>query len=84
MLKRGFRRLIRFDSSRSASASVRVVTNSMDRVSDTMCDSRWLCARPCAYCTTRFFRERALPTYSTSSASPSMRYTPGVSGRRFT
>ena len=61
-LKRGFSRLMRLLSSRRASASVRVVTNSMARVITTMCCRRWLWARPWAYWTTRFFSERALPT----------------------
>ena len=61
-LKRGFSCLIRLISSSSASVSVLVETNSMDRVRWTMWATRWVWKRPCAYWLTRFFSERALPT----------------------
>ena len=61
-LKRGFSRLIRLDSRSSASVSVRVVVNSMVRVRKTMAAIRSVWKRPWAYCITRFFSERALPT----------------------
>ena len=61
-LKRGFSCLIRLISSSSASVSVRVVVNSIDRVRSTIRAMRWVWKRPWAYWITRFFSERALPT----------------------
>ena len=72
-LNRGLSRLMRLDSSSSASVSVAVVTNSMCRVRLTIRAMRWVWNRPWAYCITRFFRLRALPTYRHAPSSPYIR-----------
>ena len=62
MLYLGLCFLIRLISSSSASVSVLVVTNSIERVRWTIWAMRWVWNRPCAYWITRFFRLLALPT----------------------
>ena len=41
---------------------MRVVVNSIDLVRSIISISRLWCTLPLAYCDTRFFKERALPT----------------------
>ena len=41
---------------------MRVTMNSIARVRSTMLAMRLVWKRPWAYCTTRFFKDRALPT----------------------
>ena len=62
MLNRGLRRLMRFASSNSASASVWVVMTSIDAVSETMRRNRSDSRPIWVYDNTRRFRLRALPT----------------------
>jgi hypothetical protein len=65
-------------SSSSASVSEAVAVTSMFAICETIAMVFAACALlPVKYVLTRFFRLRALPTYSTSPFSAIMRYTPG-------
>src|SRR5262245_41212707 len=80
MLYRGARLLMRLFSRSSASPSERVTVTSTEATCDSIIWIRGLAACFWKYEPTRFLRSLALPTYSATPPSPSMRYTPGIFG----